>query len=69
MVGQLVKLSSAAIIASIRISILVGMLHRATRASWQKLSVIASFVVLGILIAPHLIGHRAPLHPFLRARP
>jgi predicted PurR-regulated permease PerM len=65
----LVKRGSETFIASIRIAILVAVLHHATQASWQKLSVIASFVVLGILIAPHLIGHRAPLHPFLRARP
>ena len=69
MLGRIVKLGSATVIASIRIGILVGVLHRVTRVSWQKLMVIASCVVLGILIAPHLLGHRARLHPFLRARP
>ena len=69
MVGRLVQLGSAIIIASIRIAILVGVLHRATQASWQKLTIIASFVVLGLLIAPHLLGHRARPHPLLRARP
>jgi hypothetical protein len=66
MVGRLVKLGSAIVIASIRIAILVAVLHRATRASWQQLTIIAAGVVLGLLIAPHLLGHRARSHPLLR---
>jgi hypothetical protein len=69
MLGRIVKLGSAAVIASIRIAILVAVLHRATRASWQQLTIIASSVVLSLLIAPHLLGHRARPHPLLRARP
>jgi hypothetical protein len=66
MVGRLVKLGSAAVIASIRIAILVAVLHRATRVSWQQLTIIAACVVFGLLIAPHLIGHRARPHTLLR---
>ena len=69
MLGRIVKLGSAAIIASIRIAILVGVLHHATQASWQQLTIIATGVVLSLLIAPHLIGHHARPHPLLRGRP
>jgi hypothetical protein len=68
MFGRSVKLVRAIIIASLRILILVGVLHRTTQASWQKLTIVAALVVLGLLIAPHLIGHRTRPHPLLRAR-
>jgi carbon starvation protein CstA len=69
MIRRSVQLGSATIIASIRIAILVGVLHRTTQASWQKLTIITSCVVLGLVIAPHLIGHRARQQPLLPARP
>jgi hypothetical protein len=62
-----VQLVRAIIVASIRITILVSVLHRGTHANWRKLTTVASLAVLGLLIAPHLIGHRARHHAPRRA--
>ena len=69
MFGRSVQLVRAIIVAGIRITILVGVLHRGTQASWRKLSIVASLAVLGLVIAPYLIGHRTQPHAPWRVRP
>lgn len=53
--GRMFQLVWAIIVAGIRISILISVLHRATRASWRRLTIIAAIVVFGLELAPLLI--------------